>query len=79
MTRRAGTIRLLCAAPLAFSLSGDAGADHASAPRAETALTRYEFHEPHMGTLVRVVLYAGDERHARRASRAAFDRVAALD
>lgn len=46
---------------------------------ASSALLRFEFSEPHMGTLARVVTYAPDEAAARTASRAAFDRVAALD
>lgn len=40
---------------------------------------RFEAVEPHMGTLVRIQLYAPDEQAARRAFRAAFDRIAALD
>src|SRR4051794_15288803 len=42
-------------------------------------LSRHEFSEPHMGTTFTVVLYAGDEAQAARASRAAFGRVAELD
>jgi thiamine biosynthesis lipoprotein len=42
-------------------------------------LSRFAFTEPHMGTLCRIVLYAADEAKARAASRAAFERVAALD
>ena len=47
--------------------------------RAEPALTRFEFVEPHMGTRFRILLYAEDEAMAKQASRAAFDRIAALD
>src|SRR5262249_54147809 len=47
--------------------------------RAEAPLTRFEFTEPHMGTQFRIVLYAADEATAKKASRAAFDRIAALD
>jgi thiamine biosynthesis lipoprotein len=47
--------------------------------RAEPPLKRFEFTEPHMGTLFRIVLYAADEATAKKASRAAFDRVAGLD
>lgn len=43
------------------------------------AQRRYEFTEIHMGLPVRVVLYAQDEAHARRAGGAAFARVAVLD
>jgi thiamine biosynthesis lipoprotein len=42
-------------------------------------LTRFEFAETHMGSEFKIVLYSPDEASARRASRAAFDRVAALD
>jgi FAD:protein FMN transferase len=42
-------------------------------------LQRFEFHEPHMGTDARVVLYAQEERAASAAARAAFDRVEALN
>lgn len=40
---------------------------------------RFEFHEPHMGTDTRIVVYADDERTASLAARAAFDRVEALN
>lgn len=40
---------------------------------------RFEAVEPHMGTLVRVTVYARDEREAADAFRTAFDRIAALD
>src|SRR4051794_11650025 len=43
------------------------------------ALQRYEFAETHMGSEFKIVLYSPDEATARRASRAAFDRIAALD
>jgi thiamine biosynthesis lipoprotein len=42
-------------------------------------LERFEFVEPHMGTLFRITLYATDAESARAASRAAFHRVKALD
>ena len=42
-------------------------------------LERFEAIEPHMGTMVRVVVYALDAEHARTAFRAAFARVAELD
>jgi FAD:protein FMN transferase len=42
-------------------------------------LKRYEAVEPHMGTLVRITLYAPDEQHARAAFRAGFDRIRDLD
>ena len=40
---------------------------------------RFEFAEPHLGTAFSIVLYTDDEATARRASRAAFDRIAGLD
>lgn len=40
---------------------------------------RFEYSEPHMGTTVRVVLYAEDKESADRAAKAAFARVAALN
>lgn len=42
-------------------------------------LKRYEFAEPHMGTMVRIVLYASDEAAAKKAAKAAFARVAELN
>jgi len=42
-------------------------------------LTRYEFDETHMGSQFHLVLYSPDAATARRASRAAYDRIAALD
>ncbi len=51
----------------------------AAAPADGPALKRFTYAEPHMGTTYRIVLYAPDEAAARKASRAAFDRVAELD
>jgi thiamine biosynthesis lipoprotein len=51
-----------------FALSATAG-----------GLTRYEAVEPHMGTLVRIQVYATGEEQARRAFQAAFARIAELD
>jgi thiamine biosynthesis lipoprotein len=51
----------------------------ASLPQFALQLQRYEAVELHMGTLVRITLYAPDDRAAREAFRAAFDRIAALD
>lgn len=47
-----------------------------SAPR---PLQRFEFQEPHMGTLFRIVLYAPDEATAKVAARAAFARAEQLN
>ncbi len=43
------------------------------------ALARFEFSQPHMGTIFRIVLYAQDQAAASAASDAAFTRIAALD
>jgi thiamine biosynthesis lipoprotein len=43
------------------------------------ALTRFTFTEPHMGTTVRIVLYAPDEATAKKAAKAAFARIAELN
>src|SRR5262245_11855342 len=43
------------------------------------APARFEFVEPHMGTRFRIILYAADETTAKRASAAAFKRIAELD
>jgi thiamine biosynthesis lipoprotein len=48
-----------------------------SLPRVE--LHRYEAVEPHMGTLVRITVYAPGEQAAKDAFRAAFDRIRDLD
>jgi FAD:protein FMN transferase len=42
-------------------------------------LSRFEFVETHMGCAFKIVLYSTDAPAARRASRSAFDRIAALD
>ena len=44
-----------------------------------SALQPFEAVEPHMGTLFRIKLYAADERQAKSAFRAAFDRIHDLD
>lgn len=42
-------------------------------------LARYEFVETHMGSPFKILLYSTDPTAARRASRAAYDRIARLD
>ena len=42
-------------------------------------LVRFEFEETHMASPFKIVLYSTDAATARRASRAAFDRIAALN
>jgi thiamine biosynthesis lipoprotein len=56
-----------------FALSGCR-----TAPTAAN-LHRFEFKQPHMGTLFAITLYAPDEARAREASDAAFARIAALE
>jgi thiamine biosynthesis lipoprotein len=46
---------------------------------ASPVLSRFEFTQPHMGTTVRVVLYAPTTLAAERAAAAAFARIAKLD
>lgn len=43
------------------------------------AAERFEFEEPHMGTVVRLVLHSSDREAASAAARAAFDRIADVD
>lgn len=50
-----------------------------SSQLAAASLHRYESVEPHMGTLVKVTLYARDEDEARSAFTAAFSRIRVLD
>jgi thiamine biosynthesis lipoprotein len=46
---------------------------------AKVRLVRFEFQQPHMGTLFTLTLYASDETLARAAADAAFAKVAALN
>src|SRR5262245_54257730 len=55
--------------------SGNAGPASGSGGRLE----RFEFEETHMASPFHLVLYSTDAAAARRASRAAFDRIAALN
>jgi len=50
-----------------------------SSTRSGAGLQRFEFKQPHMGTLFTITLYAPDETEAREASDAAFARIAALE
>ncbi len=61
------------------SLLGAALSILAMAGRAPAALERFEAVEPHMGTLVRITVYAPGEQAARDAFRAGFDRIRALE
>jgi len=46
---------------------------------ADAVLERFEAQQPHMGTIFRIVVYAADEKQARQACQAAFQRIAQLD
>ena len=48
-------------------------------PSGEPALHRFEFTQPSMGTLFRIIFYAPDAQTAAKASNAAFARIAELD
>ena len=50
-----------------------------SAFAGESALRRFEFSQPHMGTRFQIVVYVPDAAAASRASDAAFERIARLD
>ena len=50
-----------------------------AAAQPPAGLARFEYVEPHMGTRFRIILYAADEATAKRASAAAFRRVAELN
>ena len=65
----------------AFWLFGTiiAGASPGQRPVPDEPLVRFEFDETHMASPFKIVLYSTGEATARRASRAAFDRIAALD
>jgi thiamine biosynthesis lipoprotein len=73
-----GVVVLLAAAPMRPAAGQG---EPASKNRERTPLTlhRYESVEPHMGTLVRITLYAAGEDEARGAFDAAFARIRALD
>ena len=45
----------------------------------ESALSRFEFWQPHMGTRFQIIVYARNAPTASRASDAAFERIARLD
>jgi len=50
-----------------------------SGTEANGGLQRFEFKQPHMGTLFTITLYAPDETRGREASDAAFAKIAALE
>ncbi|HYT87300.1 MAG TPA: FAD:protein FMN transferase [Gemmataceae bacterium] len=72
-TERGRREEALVLLPLSVSGRGLGGGVFAQTPK------RYQFSEPHMGTLFRITLYAADEETAKRAAKAAFARAAELD
>ena len=73
-----GTVMKAMAVPVfVLLLASHVGA--CSVLRADSSLLRFEFRQPHMGTMVRVVLYSRDEDVAREHARRAFARIAELD
>jgi FAD:protein FMN transferase len=56
-----------------------AGAPPRQCGQAGEKLSRFEFEETHMASPFKIVLYSTDAAAARRASRAAFDRIAGLN
>src|SRR5581483_8399176 len=69
----------LLATVLTFALLFADAATGRSRMASQSALTRSEFVQAHMGTQFRIVLYARDAETAARASAAAFERIARLD
>ena len=65
---RVGSSRSIVAGPAAEQGPGPA-----------ERLSRFEFEETHMASPFKIVLYSTDAATARRASRAAYDRIAALE
>ena len=55
------------------------GQVRSKSPEPAGRLSRFEFEETHMASPFKIVLYSTDDATARRASRAAFDRIAALN
>ncbi len=54
-------------------------ASFAAANASDRPLARFEFAQPHMGTMFKIVLYAPDATLAAQAANAAFDRTTELD
>ncbi len=78
--RSAQLTALLGMAWAASGLPRPAMAESAREPTGvATAASRWEFVEPHMGTLFRIVIFAPEVTAAKSAAKAAFARVAALN
>ncbi len=67
------------AAVIALFAAGLLASCRSGIDSASEELFRYEFKQPHMGTLFTITLYAPDEAEAREACDAAFAKIAALD
>ena len=63
----------------AWWLLATIGPEIGARPEDGRGLSRFEFEETHMASAFKIVLYSTDAASARRASRAAYDRIAALD
>jgi FAD:protein FMN transferase len=66
-------------AALWFLATTVAGPGAEQGPKPAEALSRFEFEETHMASPFKIVLYSTDAEFARRASRAAYDRIATRD
>jgi thiamine biosynthesis lipoprotein len=64
--------------PLRCNWQETDAAEHAQG-RSQNSVERYEFSEPHMGTLFRLQLYALNETEAKKAAVAAFARIKQLN
>ncbi|MGC3970625.1 MAG: FAD:protein FMN transferase [Pirellulales bacterium] len=73
-TCRGGLVALGC-----IGMAIVAGRSQSAQGAEPKKLERYEFTEVHMGAEIRVVLYSADAATANRASRAAYERIAALN
>ena len=75
VTRRAGVFFCIVSSLLVFAVA--LTGCRSGAPNEK--LSRFEFNEPHMGTLFSITVYAPDADAATAAAEAAFRRVAKLD
>ena len=77
-------IHLTLCTVISFLFLGTAGVFAADGPvgtegKAHAGLNRFEFSQPHMGTVFRIVLHAETKKNATLAANAAFQRIADLD
>src|SRR5260370_34473059 len=69
----------LCAAAVCLMAIIPAGFAGEEEPKPPGRLSRFEYEETHMASPFKIVLYSNDAASARRASRAAYDRIASLN